>query len=252
VAHRPQTLTKENTVSAAADTVFSERELDILATYRIPRPAEWELSSPALLVVDVVESFVGPDVPVTEAQNECVTACGENAWRAVERIGPLLESFRRRGLPVAFSTIGSLPLRPGGRPRRAPSALRADVVIEPLAPVEGELEFAKITPSAFFGTPLMSWLTARRVDQVVVVGGATSGCVRATALDAYSYGLDVLIPEDGCFDRVRTSHVASLTDIDTKYGRVVQSVEVLERLGHQAVSAAGHGTGAAREAAADA
>jgi maleamate amidohydrolase len=219
-------------VSAAPDVIFSAQELDILATYRMPRPAEWELSSPALLIVDVVESFVGPDVPVAEAQKECVTACGESAWRSIERITPLLESFRRRQLPVAFSTIGSLPPSPdgSGRPRRAPSTLRADVVIEPLAPAVGELEFSKITPSAFFGSPLMTWLTARRVDQVVIVGGATSGCIRATALDAYSFGLEVLLPEDGCFDRVRTSHIASLTDLDTKYARIVQSAEVIERL----------------------
>jgi maleamate amidohydrolase len=221
---------RENPVTAARNAVFPSEELDILATYRVPRPAEWTLSSPALLVVDIVESFVGPDVPVAQAQKECVTACGENARRSNERNVPLLEAFRSRGLPVAFSTLTSLPPRPGARPRRAPTALRADVVIEPLAPVEGELEFAKIAPSAFFGTPLMSWLTARRVDQVVVVGGATSGCVRATALDAYSYGLDVLLPEDGCFDRVRTSHIATLTDLDTKYGRIVQSSEVIERL----------------------
>jgi nicotinamidase-related amidase len=221
-------------VSPAPDAVFSADELDILRTYRVPRPAEWELSSPALLVVDIVESFVGPDVPVAEAQKECVTACGENAWRAVERIVPLLASFRRRQLPVAFSTLGSLPPRPGGRPRRPATALRPDVVFAPLTPAEGELQFAKIAPSAFFATPLMSWLTARRVDQVIVVGGATSGCVRATALDAYSYGLDVLIPEDGCFDRVPTSHAVTLTDLDTKYGRIVQAAEIVQRLDDRA------------------
>jgi maleamate amidohydrolase len=218
-------------VSAARETVFGGDELAILERYRVPRSASWTLSAPALLVVDVVESFVGPDVPVAQAQQECVTACGENAWRSIERIVPLLECFRARQLPVAFSTIGSLPAGPAGsgRPGRAPTSLRADVVAGPLAPAPGEFVFSKIKPSAFFGTPLMTWLTARRVDQVVIVGGATSGCVRATALDAYSYGLEVLLPEDGCFDRVQTSHVVTLADIDTKYGRVVQCSDVMER-----------------------
>jgi maleamate amidohydrolase len=207
---------------------FSEDELAILRTYRVARPDEWRITSPALLVVDVVESFVGPDVPVPEAQQECVTACGENAWRAIERIVPMLESFRTHRVPVAFSTIGPLP--PTGSPRRPRTALRPDVVAGPLTPRDDEYRFAKAAPSAFFGTPLMTWLTARRVDQVVVVGGATSGCVRATVLDAYSYGLDVVLAGDGCFDRVRTSHDVTLTDLDVKYARVVSCSDVVERL----------------------
>lgn len=210
--------------------VFSAQELQILETYRVPRSPEWELRSPALLVVDIVESFVGLDIPVAQAQQECVTACGENAWRAIEKIQPMLEAFRQHGAPVAFSTLGSLPPAPGARPRRELIALRPDVVIGPLAPAAGELQLSKHAPSAFFGTPLMAWLTRRRVDQVVIVGGATSGCIRGTALDAYSYGLDVLIAQDGCFDRVATSHVATLTDIDVKYGRLVSCADVVQRL----------------------
>ena len=222
----------ESELSSAAEAAFSAEELEILETYRRPRPAAWGLTSPALLVVDVVESFVGPDVPVAEAQKECVTACGENAWRAVERIAPLLEAFRRRRLPIAFSTLGALPPGPGGagRPPRSSTSWRPDVVVAPLTPAGGELVVSKVRPSAFFGTPLMTWLTTCRVDQVVVVGGATSGCIRATAVDACSYGLDVLLPEDGCFDRVRTSHVVTLTDLDVKYGRIVRTSEILERL----------------------
>lgn len=211
---------------------FTADELAILRAYRVPRPDEWELSSPALLVVDIVESFVGPDAPVPQAQEQCVTACGENAWRAIERISPMLEAFRAHGAPVAFSTLGPLPPPPGGsgRPRRPRTALRPDVVIGPLSPLGHEYQFAKPAPSAFFGTPLMTWLTARRVDQVVIVGGATSGCVRGTALDAYSFGFEVLLAADGCFDRVRTSHQVTLTDIDTKYGRVVSCQDVARRL----------------------
>lgn len=211
---------------------FTADELAILAAYRVPRPDEWDLRSPALLVVDVVESFVGPDLPVPLAQEQCATACGENAWRAIERIAPLLEAFRACGAPVAFSTLGPLPPAPGGtgRPRRPRTALRTDVVVGALSPLGEEYQFAKPAPSAFFGTPLVTWLTARRVDQVVLVGGATSGCVRGTALDAYSFGFEVLLAGDGCFDRVQTSHRVTLTDLDTKYGRVVTCQEVADRL----------------------
>ena len=217
-------------MAALGEGLFSEQELAILETYRVSRPVEWGLTSPALLVIDVVESFVGPDVPVAEAQQECVTACGENAWRAIEHIAALLDGFRTAGLPVAYSVLDTLPPPPSGPPRRLPSSLRGDRVAKPLAPAAGDFVFSKVRPSAFFGTPLMTWLTSRGVDQVVVVGGATSGCIRGTALDAYSYGLDVLLAQDGCFDRVTTSHVATLTDLNTKYGRVVDSADVLERL----------------------
>ena len=166
-------------MTKAETEVFSQQELDILETYRLQRPATWQLSAPALLVVDIVESFVGPDVPVEEAQRECVTACGQNAWRAIEQIVPMLAAFRRAGAPVAFSTITALPAAPGRPDARGPGRLRSDVVVEPLRPQDGEYQFSKVRPSAFFGTPLIAWLTMRRVDQVVVVGGATSGCVRA-------------------------------------------------------------------------
>jgi nicotinamidase-related amidase len=209
--------------------LFTEQERGILATYRVARSSDWELGRVALLVVDVVESFVGRDVPVAEAQRECVTACGQEAWRAIEHISPMLEAFRAAGAPVAFSTIESLPAAAGAS-RRAPTSLRSDRVVDALAPQDGEYVMPKTKPSAFFGTPLTTWLTTRQVQQVVLVGGATSGCVRATALDAYSYGFDVLMPADGCFDRVETSHRVTLTDIDTKYGRVVRCADVTERL----------------------
>jgi nicotinamidase-related amidase len=211
-------------------TPFTADELAILATYQVPRPEQWELSSPALVVVDIVESFVGRDVPVAEAQQDCATACGENAWRAIERIVPMLEAFRRHGAPVAFSTLASYPLARGAAPRRPASSLRTDRVVAPLAPIEGEYSFAKPAPSAFFGTALLAWLIRRKVDQVVIVGGATSGCVRATTVDASSYGLDVLLAEDGCFDRVLTSHDVAVTELDTKYSRRVRCAEVVERL----------------------
>ena len=211
-------------------TPFTDDERAILATYQIPRPDQRELRSPALVVVDIVESFVGRDVPVPEAQKDCATACGENAWRAIEHIVPMLEAFRRHRAPVAFSTLASYPLAPGQAPRRPKTSLRTDLVVEPLAPIEGEYTFAKPAPSAFFGTALLAWLIRRKVDQVVLVGGATSGCVRATAVDASSYGLDVLLAEDGCFDRVLTSHEVTLTELDTKYSRRVRCADVVDRL----------------------
>ena len=220
-------------MNALGTQLFSDEELQILETYRVPRPDTWGLSSPALVVVDMTESFVGPDLPVPEAQRECPTACGENAWRAIERVQPLLAAFRAAGAPVAFTGFGFLPPAPGAPVLRPPTALRPDVVVEQLSPRAGELELVKVKPSAFFGTPLLTWLVTRQVDQVVVVGGTTSGCVRGTALDAYSHGFDVLVPRDGCFDRVQTSHEVTLTDLDIKYARTVTCADVIDRLGER-------------------
>src|SRR5690606_19884959 len=138
----------------------------------------------------------------------------------------------RAQAPVAFTVIRPLPAPPGGAARaaRPASALRSDHVISELAPASGEYVLPKAYPSAFFGTPLLTWLVQRGVTQVILVGGATSGCVRATALDAFCSGLEVLLVADGCFDRVRTSHEVTLTDMDVKYARVVRSQEVRARL----------------------
>jgi maleamate amidohydrolase len=217
---------------AQNEHAHSSAELEVLQTYRVTRPETWVLANPALLVVDVVDSFVGLDAPVAEAQRECPTACGAPAWTAVRRIAPLLAAFRDRDLPVAFSTVDlSLSARGAEDSAKAdPDALRPDVVVSALSPRPSEFVFSKIRPSAFFGTPLITWLHSRAVDQLVVVGGATSGCVLASVLDAYSFGYDVLLPADACFDRVQTSHLVSLTDIDVKYARVIRSVEVLNKL----------------------
>jgi len=214
---------------------LDDRDRAVLETYRRPRSQSWGVGRPALLVVDVVESFVGRDVPVHEAQQDSRQACGEHAWRALPAIAGLLEGFRARDLPVAFTTISDAlekGPRPGGTPAAPPrnGALRSDRVVDPIAPLADELVLPKVRPSAFFGTPLITWLQIQRADTVVVVGGATSGCVRATAVDAHAYGLDVLLPTDGCFDRVVAVHEASIADLDLKYARAVTSAEVLSRL----------------------
>jgi len=230
----PSTGESSSVVGAfGATDPFSAAELDVLATYSVARPSAWSLRRPALLVVDVVEAFVGPDVPVQEAQRTSPTVCGEHAWRALERIVPLVDAFRAAGAPVAYTTVAALPPAAGVAPRRPDGPLRPDVLVEPLRPTSDEPVLPKIAPSGFFGTPLRSWVAARGADQVVVVGGTTSGCVRATATDAYSYGLDVVVPADACFDRVLTSHVVTLRDLDAKYARVVTTDHVLDRLGER-------------------
>ena len=189
--------------------------------------------SPTLLVVDVTEAFVGPDLPVAEAQETWRQACGNRAWAAVPAIRRLLESFRLARRPVIFTT-------PDGGQRWTGPVTRgtttADIpegreIIPAVAPLESEWVLRKPKASAFFGTPLVSSLIHSGCDTLVIAGGTTSGCVRATAVDGSSHGFEMMVAEDGCFDRAMLNHLVNLADLDAKYARVLPASQILALLG---------------------
>ncbi len=93
-----------------------------------------------------------------------------------------------------------------------------------------DTQFTKRMPSAFFETPLASLLVWHRVDTVVVTGGSTSGCVRATAVDALSHGYRTIVPLETTADKLASYHYASLTDLQLKYADVLPVAEVAEWL----------------------
>nr|WP_246087038.1 isochorismatase family protein [Nocardioides humi] len=97
-------------------------------------------------------------------------------------------------------------------------------------PREDEIVLEKPKPSAFFATTLLARLIERGVDSVVICGGTTSGCVRATAVDAFSYDLRTVVVADATFDRLELSHAASLLDLSAKYADVATSAEVATML----------------------
>ena len=96
-----------------------------------------------------------------------------------------------------------------------------------IAPHPQDIVIKKQKPSGFFGSNLVSYLTLLGCDSVVVVGTTTSGCVRATAVDAFSLNYRVILAEEGCFDRSEASHAVSLCDMHSKYADVVPTGEVL-------------------------
>jgi nicotinamidase-related amidase len=106
-------------------------------------------------------------------------------------------------------------------PAVAENQRRQFEIMDEVAPISGEPVFRKAAPSAFFGTPLAGYLNQLRVDTVVVAGESTSGCIRATAVDASSYRFDVIVVEDCVFDRHEAAHAMNLFDIDQKYGDVL-------------------------------
>ncbi len=203
--------------------------------------------SPALLVIDATWGFCGERAePILDAITRWPNACGEAAWNAVAVIDRLAQAFRAAGRPVIYTAGGyradkrdmgswlwkhvrSNEAAPAAAPSQV-SPLDPDEVVAPIAPQPEDWLIRKQKPSAFFGTPLQSHLTLLGIDSLVVTGGTTSGCVRASVVDAFSANYRVAVVEEGCFDRSETSHAVSLLDMNAKYADVVQPAEILELL----------------------
>jgi maleamate amidohydrolase len=100
-------------------------------------------------------------------------------------------------------------------------------IVSTIAPGPKDIVIRKQKPSGFFGTSLTSFLTLLGCDSVIVVGTTTSGCVRATVVDAFSLNYRVILAEEGCFDRSQASHAVSLCDMHAKYADVVPTAEIL-------------------------
>ena len=189
--------------------------------------------APVLMVIDVVESFVGPNAPIAEAQKISRKACGERAWAALPGILSLIDAFRERDLPIVFTRGDVLQHHIGPATRRPDAARDAGLSNEFIAeamPKPDDIVVPKVKASAFFGTPLQSFLTKNGHQTLVISGCTTSGCIRATAVDGTSSGFGVLVAEDGVFDRSAISHDVSLIDIDAKYGSVLPSGDIIALL----------------------
>lgn len=195
---------------------------------------------PCLLVVDVTLGFVGDEsLPIEVSNQQWPDSCGEVGWAAVGRIRTLLDAARAAGIPVIHTT-GIEANDPGigagrwadknSRWFEAPKGAR-DVIVSQVAPVEGEVTIAKGKPSAFMGTPLSALLVYHDVDSLIVAGTTTSGCVRATVVDAFSLNYKVSVVEDCVFDRGEASHAIALLDMDLKYADVVSLRSATEFLG---------------------
>jgi nicotinamidase-related amidase len=110
-------------------------------------------------------------------------------------------------------------------------------IVPSVAPGTQDVVLVKKKPSAFFGTPLLPMLVDRGVDSVIVTGGSTSNCVRATCVDATSYNYRTTIVEDAVFDRFPRSHVTALFDLDRQYGDVRGARDILDELGSRRIAA---------------
>ncbi|MBI4319384.1 MAG: isochorismatase family protein [Chloroflexi bacterium] len=194
---------------------------------------------PALLVVDVTKAFMGVrSENVLDAVETHVVSCGDAGWIALPRIEKLLKACRDKGVPVVY-TVPVLGI-PTCKPKPAISA-RGEFgppgeeeegldIPESIAPCPNELVFSKPKASGFFGTWLVTYLRFLRVDCVLVCGTSTSGCVRATAIDAFNEDFTVFVVDECCFDRSLFFHRASLYHLNAKYTDVISLEEALEYL----------------------
>ena len=195
---------------------------------------------PAILVVDVNYAFCGdrPE-PILESIKRWRNSCGAEAWEGVKAIKRLLAAARAKGLPVIYSTgvrrdddwdRGSWNWknsRAAERPRTQASGQDGNTIVPDIAPQPQDIVIEKLKPSVFFSTPLLSFLVLLGADSLIVAGTTTSGCVRATVVDAFSNNYRVAIVEEGCFDRSQASHALSLCDMNAKYADVVRLEETL-------------------------
>lgn len=192
---------------------------------------------PALLIIDVQYRTVGSTpLPFFESIKEFATSCGEVGWAAVGKIEPILARFREKRWPVLYPHVAPKKRGEGGRlaekiPAIMDVAAHGYDFVREVAPAAGDILLPKNHPSAFFGTALLSHLINLQVDTLVVTGCTTSGCIRATVVDAFSYNYRVVVPQDCVYDRSATSHAVNLFDVAAKYADVSPLADVMERLG---------------------
>lgn len=188
----------------------------------------------ALIVVDATLGFCGREgLTLEEATREFPTACGPAAWEAMPRLARLIALFRDSGRPVVYTYPDTSAQFFTGAvsktPRKTWPAHYNDFP-EAIAPRAGDWVMGKIKASGFFQTPLATYLTKETIDTVVICGVSTSGCVRATGVDASSHGYKTFVIDDCCFDRSYYAHCANLFDLHAKYATVLSLGELEEMM----------------------
>lgn len=183
----------------------------------------------ALLVVDFQRGFTEPGL--TPLAADCSAQIAQTEY--------LLELFRPHG-PIIFTICGyGSGLLEAGRWLEKCDSLGSLALGSPACDLDprlscdtgqGDLIITKNMPSAFFGTSLAATLTAAKIDSILITGCTTSGCVRASTLDALQNGFAPYVIEDACADRSQAQHQSNLIDLQSKYADVIQTTEATKLL----------------------
>ena len=224
------------------DRFLTERDRKVFAASGFGAKAGFG-ERPALLVIDVSYDFCGdrPE-PILDSIERWHLSCGEDAWEALPVIRKLIDAAHAKGLPVIYTTghgrkdgwdrggWGWKNARASEdieEPERSQSNRDGNDIMDEIKPQPRDIVITKQKPSAFMDAPMLANLIHLKADSVIVTGTTTSGCVRATAVDAFSQNLRVAVVEDACFDRSQVSHAISLLDLHAKYADVLGSGEVI-------------------------
>ena len=207
-----------------------------------------------LLLIDLYRKVFGdkPE-PLLESIKTWPKSKGMAGWLALPHIQTLLSAARKAGIPIIHST--GLDLPEANQWRGGRSVLRSSEnptsealeryrrqydIIDEVAPLHGEAVIRKATPSVFLGTPFVGYLNSLGIDTVITCGETTSGCVRATVVDGYSYRFRMIVVEECVFDRHEIAHAINLWDMNRKYADVLPLAEVLQYMGSEALRRAAH------------
>lgn len=189
---------------------------------------------PGLLIIDMNTQFLGDrSMPLAESQAIYPYSCGHAGWKALDHLTSLLAHVRSARTPVFYASgrwrQRELGLMSGANSRTSEWIDRSDelsAIPSAIQPMPDDILIEKRRPSAFFGTPLISYCLAHGIDTLLLAGNTTSGCIRATAVDAYSFGIHPVIVEQCVFDRSDISHKVSLFDLHHKYAPVLSKEQV--------------------------
>jgi nicotinamidase-related amidase len=210
---------------------------DVLEIYKHYRRDTTIGPAPALLAIDLYDlAYEGGAKPVSELVGTYPSSCGINAYTAISPTQKLFAAARAAGLPVFYTTMDT---RPTSRPGKVSATNRRKVRIDDAAyniraefdPEPGDVVITKQRASAFYGTPLSAHMLQLGVRSVIVCGESTSGCVRASSVDAYSLGFHVSVIEECVFDRSELSHKVNLFDLHHKYADVLHIDQALAEIG---------------------
>ena len=226
------------------DSFLTDRDKKHLATVKNP-PRIGFGKVPALLLIDNFKAVLGEErLPLEESIQRYPLSMGLEAWTAVEHQESLLRLARQLGILVIHTTqngqanaplefYSALRLSPK---HRAQTSVKSRInptgqpdifdFVPQLKPIADEVVLLKTGPSAFYGTPLLSVLQQFHVDTLLVCGESTSGCVRASVVDAGTGCFRTIVVEEGVYDRHQSSHAMALFDMDQKYADVCSLNEV--------------------------
>lgn len=215
---------------------------DILDLYSHYERKTFVGPAPALIAIDLYElAYEGGARPVAELHRTYPSSCGEYAHAAIAPTQRLFAAARAAGLPVFYSTMDT---RADSLPTTITATRRRRIPVDPalysirgeFKPQPGDVVITKQRASIFFGTPLVAHLSQLGVRCAIICGESTSGCVRASAVDAYSHGLHVVLVEECCFDRSALSHKVNLFDLHHKYADVMKIDEVVAHIEEKGVT----------------